>query len=418
MRPPMTKSPSDLLTCEEISRRRLLTWSGAFAASALIPAVPSLASSRDPRFLFVILRGALDGLSAVMPVGDPEFQRLRGGFLEDIAKAGEPLKLDGFFSLNPVMKSLSALYAKKEALVVHAAATPYRDRSHFDGQEILESGLPKAIHPDTGWLNRLVGHIGGKQKVEGRRRERGISIGTFVPLVMRGPAPVLSWSPQHLPQASEDTVNRLLALYEARDPMLAEALRMGMALDKDTRAMDTQMQGRNQGPQAVLAMVEGAARLLSKPDGPRIGALSIDGWDTHAGQGPGTGRLGKLLGTLDEVFLGLERGLGAVWKDTAIAIVTEFGRTVRINGTAGTDHGTATVAFLLGGAVKGGRIIADWPSLSANALHEGRDLKPTTDLRAVLKGVLTSHLGIDANFAGTSMFPESVAVKPLAGLTA
>jgi uncharacterized protein (DUF1501 family) len=235
---------------------------------------------------------------------------------------------------------------------------------------------------------------------------------------MRGPAPVLSWSPQHLPQASEDTVMRLLSLYEARDPMLAEALRRGASLGKDTRAIDMQMQGRNQGPQAVLAMVEGAARLLSKSDGPRIGALSIDGWDTHAGQGPGTGRLGKLLGTLDEVFLGLERGLGPVWKDTVVAIVTEFGRTVRINGTAGTDHGTATVAFLAGGAVKGGRIISDWPTLAEKALYEGRDLKPTTDLRALFKGVLAGQLGIDAKIAGTAIFPESLDVAPLAGLTA
>lgn len=414
----MSKMPHVPLTCEEISRRRILSWSGAFAASAMLPQVPSHAASRDPRFLLVILRGALDGLSAVMPLGDADFQRVRGSFLEDIAKAGAPLQLDPFFSLNPVMKTLSALYARKEALVIHAVATPYRDRSHFDGQEVLESGLPKAIHPDTGWLNRLVGLIGGKDRVETAKGERGISIGTFVPLVMRGPAPVLSWSPQHLPQASDDTVMRLMSLYEARDPVLAEALRRGVALDKDTRAIDMDLKGRNQGPQAVLAMVEGASRLLSKPGGPRIGALSIDGWDTHAGQGPGTGRLGKLLGTLDEVFLGLERGLGPVWRDTVAAIVTEFGRTVRINGTAGTDHGTGTVAFLVGGAVKGGRVIANWPALAEKALHEGRDLKPTTDLRAVLKGVLTGHLGIDARTAGTAIFPESVAVPPLAGLIA
>ena len=405
------------LLCEEISRRRILSWSGAFAASALLPATSSLAASSDPRFLFVILRGALDGLSAVMPVGDPDFQRVRASFLEDIAKAGEPLPLDPFFALNPVMKSLASLYARKEALVIHAAATPYRDRSHFDGQEVLESGLPKAVHPDTGWLNKLVGLVGGKDKVPAAKSERGISIGTFVPLVMRGPAPVLSWSPQHLPQASDDTVMRLLSLYEARDPMLAEALRRGASLDKDTRAIDMDLKARNRGPQAVLSMVEGASRLLAKTDGPRIGALSIDGWDTHAGQGPGTGRLGKLLGTLDEVFTGLERGLGPVWKDTVAAIVTEFGRTVRINGTAGTDHGTATVAFLVGGAVKGGRVIANWPGLADTALHEGRDLKPTTDLRAVLKGVLASHLGVDAKISGTTIFPDSAAVAPIAGLT-
>ena len=417
----MTNQLAHDLTCEEISRRRLLTWSGAFAASGLLPVLPSFAATRDPRFLLIVLRGALDGLSAVMPVGDPDFARLRQGFMEDIGKAGAPLKLNDLFALNPALKTLAALYQRREAIVLHAVATPYRERSHFDGQEILESGLGKATHPDTGWLNRALEHLKGKEPVANpydKKGERGISIGTFVPLVMRGPAPVLSWSPQHLPQASDDTLMRLMSLYEARDPFLADALRRGAALDKDTRAIDMQLVGRNAGPQAVFSMVEGAARLLAKPDGPRIGALSIDGWDTHAGQAPGTGRLGKLLGTLDEVFQGLEKGLAPVWKETVVAVVTEFGRTVRINGTAGTDHGTGTVAFLAGGAVKGGRVLGSWPTLADKALHEGRDLKPTTDLRALFKGVLIEHIGLDARLAASTIVPDSAGVAPLAGLIA
>jgi uncharacterized protein (DUF1501 family) len=402
---------------DALSRRRLLGLGTAFATWSLLPALPSLAGARDPRFLLVVLRGGLDGLAAVMPVGDPAFARVREGFAEDMAKAGEAARLDQLFSLNPALKTLSALYARREVLIVHAAATPYRERSHFDGQEILESGLARATHPDTGWLNRALQHIKTGERAN-VRAENGVSIGPMVPLVMRGAAPVLSWSPQHLPGASEETVARLLALYEARDPLLADALRRGVAIDKETRAMEGSLANRGAGGQAVLAMAEGAARLLAKADGPRVGALSIDGWDTHADEKPGTGRLARLLATLDQLFDGLAKGLEPVWRDTAVVVVTEFGRTVRINGTLGTDHGTATCAFLLGGAVRGGRVVADWPGLSEAALHEKRDLKPTTDLRAILKGVLVEHLGLDARLAGETVFPESERLAPVAGLMA
>ena len=422
----MTKLPHHLAAhgaCNALSRRGLLrsgsAFAASFAASSLLPVLPSHAAARDPRFLLVILRGGLDGLSAVMPLNDPDFGRVREGFLADLVKGGEAPKLDALFHLNPAMKTLAALYAQKQALMVQAVATPYRERSHFDGQEILESGLAVAAHPDTGWLNRALALIEARGQAQGNAvtpHELGLGVGPMVPLVMRGQAPVLSWSPQHLVQASDDTVTRLLALYDARDPFLAEALRRGAVTAKETKALDQSLVNRGGGGQAVLAMAEGAARFLSKPDGPRIGTLSIDGWDTHADERPGTGRLGQLLGTLDRMFEGLYTGLKPVWDDTVIAVVTEFGRTVRINGTAGTDHGTATCAFLLGGAVKGGRVIADWPGLSDAALHENRDLKPTTDLRALLKGVLAEHLGLDAQSLGATVFPDSASVTPVTGL--
>ena len=431
MRTPSLEEIPDLIadqtcapTCEQVSRRGLLRSAAALGASftawSLLPALPAQAASRDPRFLLVILRGGLDGLSAVLPLNDPDFVRVRSGFLEDLVKAGEAPRLDALFHLNPVMKALASLYVQKQALVVQATATPYRERSHFDGQEILESGLPAATHPDTGWLNREAQAKPADrvtpQPVFGR--ERGLSIGPMVPLVMRGAAPVQSWSPQHLQQAGDDTLARLLALYDARDSQLADALRRGIATAKETKGFDQSLMNRGAGGQAVLAMAEGAARLLAKPDGPRVGTLSVDGWDTHADERPGTGRLGQLLGTLDRLIEALYVGLKPVWGDTVVAIVTEFGRTVRINGTAGTDHGTGTCAFLLGGAVKGGRVLADWPGLADAALHEGRDLRPTTDLRAVLKGVLVEHLGVDATAAGTVVFPDSAQVAPAAGLIA
>ena len=414
-----------LADCESVSRRGFLGFSTAFAASLLMPYRSSLASSRDPRFLFVILRGALDGLSAVMPVGDPDFAKVREGFMDDVKQAGAPLPLDAMFALNPAMKSLAALYANKQAALIHAVCTPYRDRSHFDGQEVLESGLPNVTHGDSGWLNRALAGLPASAATP--MDKRGLAVGATVPLVMRGDLPVMSWSPEHLRQSTPDTIARLMLLYQARDPALAEALMQAGAIAKETEmgvamaggganppaAMMGDMrvmapQGAARGQDAMLAIAEGAARLLVRPDGPRIAALSIDGWDTHADEKPGTGRLGKLLGLLDQLFDRLHQGLAPVWNDTVIVAATEFGRTVRINGTAGTDHGTGTVAFLLGGAVKGGRVIADWPGLADKSLLDNRDLKPTTDLRAILKPVLTDHLGLDPRLIESRIFPGSV----------
>lgn len=438
----MSKSPLDLARCnladcESLSRRGFLGFSTAFAASMLMPCRSSLAGTRDPRFLFVILRGALDGLSAAMPVGDPDF-KVRDGFMMDVKQAGEPLKLDGMFALNPAMKSLATLYANKQAAIVHACCTPYRDRSHFDGQEVLESGLPNVTHGDSGWLNRALAGLPATAATA--RDKQGLAIGPTVPLVMRGDLPVMSWSPEHLRQSTPDTIARLLSLYQSRDPALAEALMQASTIAKQTsggmaaamapggtvmapegKPMAAMPNGQPmpapaKGQDAMLAIADGAARLLVRPDGPRIAALSIDGWDTHADEKPGTGRLGKLLGLLDQLFDHLLQGLAPVWSDTVIVAATEFGRTVRINGTAGTDHGTGTVAFLLGGAVKGGRVIADWPGLSEKALLDNRDLKPTTDLRAVLKPVLTDHLGLDPRLIDGKVFPNSMAVAGLRDL--
>jgi uncharacterized protein (DUF1501 family) len=159
-----------------------------------------------------------------------------------------------------------------------------------------------------------------------------------------------------------------------------------------------------------------AAKFLARADGPRIGALAFDGWDTHAAEGAMSGRLATLLGALDGAIAAIETEMKDAWRETVVAIVTEFGRTARINGTDGTDHGTATVALMAGGALKGGRVVADWPGLKPAKLHDGRDLKPTTDVRAVLKGLLEDHLRVDVAVLATKVFPDSAAVKPMAGL--
>jgi uncharacterized protein (DUF1501 family) len=405
------------------TRRELLMASGVLFAWAYLPK-DARAEGRDPRLLVIVLRGALDGLAAVAPVGDRHWEALRG---DKILRRDGPtpgLPLDDFFVLNPAMPNLHRLYGAGEAAIVHAVASPYRERSHFDGQDVLESGLVAPGTSDSGWLNRALGTLAPGERVEPGNR-KAFAIGPVTPLVARGPAPVLSWTPPRLEPAADDTVMRLLDLYRHSDAPLARALeeRIGLAAIARAGGMET---GPGKTPAAGAAQVRAyfaesagsAAKFMARPDGPRVGALAFDGWDTHANEGAVNGRLAALLGALDGAFAAVETGMGPAWRDTVVAVVTEFGRTARINGTDGTDHGTATVAFLAGGAVKGGRVIADWPGLRDTDLYQNRDLKPTTDLRAVLKGVLRDHLRVPDTALAATVFPESTAVRATPGLVA
>ncbi len=406
------------------SRREFLLASGTLFAWAYLPK-RALTEGRDPRLLVIVLRGALDGLAAVAPVGDPEWTKLRGDSALTLEGKTPGLALDKMFALNPAMPNLHRLYQAGAATIVHAAATPYRERSHFDGQDVLESGLARPGAVSTGWLNRALSTLEPAGSANPKARS-AFAVGPIAPLVVRGPAPVLSWTPPRLPPASDDTIMRLLDLYRHTDPALARVLeeRMGLAAIARAGGMDGQSQNgpRPAGAAQVRAFFSEsagtAAKFLARPDGPRVGALAFDGWDTHANEGALDGRLSALLGALDGALAAIETNMGAAWRETVVAVITEFGRTARINGTEGTDHGTGTVAFLAGGALKGGRVVADWPGLKETDLHEKRDLKPTTDLRAVLKGLLRDHLRVDDGALAAKVFPESSAVKPLTGLLA
>jgi uncharacterized protein (DUF1501 family) len=402
------------------SRRELLLTSGTLFAWAHMPRL-AYAEGRDPRFLAVILRGALDGLATVAPVGDPDWTGLRGEEALTLGGKTPALKLDDFFALNPAMPNLHRMFQGGEAIVVHACATPYRERSHFDGQDLLESGLPKAGPSDTGWLNRALSALqaGGRVDPKGGRI---FAVGPVTPLIARGPAPVLSWSPQRIMPASDDTMARLLDLYRHADPKLASVLEDNSKLTAIEQSGDMGMAQKPGGPgpaqvRAYFSDAAGnAAKFLAQPEGPRVGALALDGWDTHFNEGIAQGRLSQLLGSLDDALAAIKTNMGPAWRETVVALATEFGRTARINGTDGTDHGTATVALLVGGALKGGRVIADWPGLKPAALYQNRDLAPTTDLRAVLKGVLKDHLRADDRTLAQNVFPGSDGVKPMAGL--
>jgi uncharacterized protein (DUF1501 family) len=402
------------------SRREMLLASGTLFAWAHLPKLAH-AEGRDPRFLAIILRGALDGLAAVAPVGDPDWAALRGDNALTLAGKTPALKLDDFFALNPAMPNLHRMFMANEAIIVHACATPYRERSHFDGQDVLESGLTKPTVSESGWLNRALAGLAPAGRVN-PTGSKAFAVGPVTPLVVRGPAPVLPWSPQRILPASEDTVTRLLDLYRHSDPKFAAVLEGHARLAALEHAGDMEPKPGGAGPgpaqvRAYFAEVAGtAAKFLARSDGPRVGALALDGWDTHYNEGIANGRLSQLLGALDGALAAVEANMGPAWHETVVALVTEFGRTARINGTEGTDHGTATVALLAGAALKGGRVIADWPGLKSADLLENRDLKATTDLRAVLKGLLRDHLRADERALVQDVFPGSDAVKPLAGL--
>ncbi|WP_020174092.1 DUF1501 domain-containing protein [Methyloferula stellata] len=407
------------MTLAHPSRRLLLSSSGALFAWAYMPkqAQAWWGSSRDPRFVVIILRGALDGLSAVAPIGDPDYAGLHGQIALSLSGDHPALPLDSFFALNPSMPVFARLYAAKQAAVIHAVSTGYRDRSHFDGQDVLESGMPGPGFVQSGWLNRALEALPKGERIA---QKGGLGVGPATPLVLRGNASVVGWAPQVLPAAGDDLALRVMDLYSHADPALAKVMAEGLDLDK---IASREMGGDNKprgGADSVAGMrqaAQGAAKLMAAEDGPRIAALAFDGWDTHANEGGATGRLAQLLSGLDGAFEEFEKALGPKWNETTIVAITEFGRTAKVNGTVGTDHGTGTVAFLAGGAIKGGRVIADWPGLRTEQLYEKRDLKPTADLRAVLKGLLAEQFGLSDAALKDRVFPDTASLKPLRGLT-
>ena len=328
---------------------------------------------------------------------------------------GGALDLDGHFGLSPHLGEMHKLFAARELAVLHAVASPYRERSHFDAQNLIENGTVKPFGRESGWLNVALGTA-----ERARRRARsgtlGFALGQSIPLVLRGPAQVGSWSPSKLPVPDADLLDRLAALYRG-DALLGRSF----AVAREAQAM---MEGRDAAAAwaarrlPVVELAKAAGDILGKRDGPRVATIDFGGWDTHISQQGEYSQLTRNLRLLDRSIATLKTTLGPAWRHTAVLIVTEFGRAVAPNGSGGTDHGTAGAAFVVGGAVRGGRVIADWPGLGERALHEGRDLRPTLDLRALFKAALAAQLGLGEAALETDVFPDSRAVRPLDGLFA
>jgi len=396
-----------------VTRRDILRTAGIGAVATALPTAVFARAETDARFVLVILRGAADGLAIAAPYGDGKYRKVRGDLaLPAPGQDGGLLKLDGMFGLHPSLAGVYDEYTRKQALVVHAVASPYRERSHFDGQDVLENGASGVGLLRDGWLNRALAPLGGSLG-----NETAIAMAVNTPLVLRGENSVTSWAPSQLPDAEESTIRRLQDLY-ADDEFFATRLTQALKsqeIAEDERSM-RRMRRRARDAEQIRMMMQATARFLTAKDGPRIAVLEAGGWDTHANQGATTGSLANRLAGLDGGLVALRDGLRSTWSDTVVAVVTEFGRTVHVNGTRGTDHGTATAAILLGGAVNGGRVLADWPGLKKSDLYEGRDLLPTTDARSLFKGILAEHLEVPDSLLERSVFPDSVAAPPVRNL--
>lgn len=388
-----------------ISRRAL----GAGLALPLLARAAHAALPARRRFVVIVCRGGMDGLSVAAPVGDPDYRPLRGA----LALRDDALRLDSTFALHPQLTAIHALARAGQARIAPAAATPDRARSHFEAQDVLETGAGGVYAAPSGWLNRAVGALARQGKVE------ALSVGATAPLILRGPAPAGSWSPGRTIDAAARLPSLLQELYR-EDPLLGPALARGLAtetLARETGAGARGMAGPRAGPaqgrEVARGLGEALAGFLTAPEGPQIAAVSLDGFDTHANQ---AAAIAPRLAALDALVDGLHAGLGPAWDDTVVLAVTEFGRTARANGTGGTDHGTASTALVLGGALKPGGVIGDWPTLRRQALFEDRDVYPALDLRSLEKGLLAEHLGLDRRTLDTLVFPDSAPVKPLTGL--
>jgi uncharacterized protein (DUF1501 family) len=392
-----------------INRRNILKTMGLGAVAASIPGISFAKTNGDSRLVMIVLRGAVDGLALVAPYGDSKYQSIRGELaIPSPGHDGGLLKLDGTFGLHPSMTSTYELYQNNQLLPVHAIASPYRERSHFDGQDVLENGVAHAGDKRDGWLNRALAPLGG-----GLGDETAIALSQNTPLLLRGDNSVTSWAPSKLPDADDDTLRRIASLYST-DAFFSMRLEQALASQEvagEMSGMGGRMRQNDRAQSKALA--QAAARFLRAPEGPRIAVLEAGGWDTHANQGAANGSLANKFSALDEGIAELRRELGPVWDQTVVMVVTEFGRTVKVNGTRGTDHGTATAALLMGGAVNGGKVMSDWPGLSSRDLYEGRDLYPTMDVRSLFKGVLEEHLLLPDNFVERVVFPDSAGARPV-----
>ncbi len=398
-----------------ISRRRLLQGIGCAACATAFSGirVAFAAAPVDQRFIFVILRGAMDGLNAIPPYGDPNYQSARNGIALP-ASAYTPL--DTMFGAHKNFEAFTAMFKSGEGAAVQAVATPYRERSHFDAQNVLESGGTGPHIINDGWLNRALALYGPQQD------SLGLAVGQTIPLALQGGVPVGTWAPSAQGLPDETMLLALDKLYQ-HDMLFHTALSQAVDVhdiaDPALQGTDMKAAGggknlRNAG--AMKNTVEAVGKILSDPKGPRLCTIELGGWDTHAQQGTDKGILANNFAALDAGFGAMKEALGENWNKTVVLAATEFGRTVAQNGTAGTDHGTASVAFLLGGAINGGRVYGQWPGLSSSQLYQNRDLRPTTDLRSLAKAVLTDHLRLPAREVEAKVFPGSDTARPLEGI--
>lgn len=404
-----------------LDRRLLLKTALAAGAASIWDAPIRFAFANAPtdrRFVVLILRGALDGLAAVPPHGDPDYKAVRGVLALETTGPYALYNLDGHFGLNPGLTNMKAMWDAKELVVFHNVSSPYRNRSHFDGQNVLETGATGPHILNDGWLNRALKPIGLMDP------NNALAVANSPPLMLNGPQRVSTWMPNAMPTPDAHFLQQVQSLY-ASDKELHGSLSSAMLTQEevmegmdDTPKTPEQMAQRAGSYGNLTPLFAGAGRLLARDDGPRIAVLDASGWDTHVSEGAGDGYLARRLRVLDTALGAMKTAMGPAWKKTAVVAATEFGRTVKPNGDKGTDHGTAGAAFLFGGAVKGGVIQAEWTGLKPSALQDGRDQPARTDLRSVFKGVLSDHMRVARRDLESVVFPDSAGVRATGQLIA
>ncbi|TPW33099.1 DUF1501 domain-containing protein [Martelella alba] len=369
------------------SRRAFLTGACSLAALPLTSRFALAKGEGENRFVAIVLRGAMDGLDLVQPYSDPRLISLR----PELALTPDKglLDLDGRFGLHPAAKELYPLFRSQELSFVHAVSTPYRNqRSHFDGQDILETG--GSSHAESsGWLNRAVGLVRGGDI-------RAIDVATGADLILQGNSPAEIWSPRDGIGMSGDEIAMLQHLFSS-DRDFAAAFRQALDADQNTRSIF----GKGKPGASTIGLARMAGSFLK--DEYRMAAFSVLGWDTHVNQKQ---QFDSATDTLANAIVTLKLTMGeAAWRHTAVIATTEFGRTARQNGTGGTDHGTGSCAILAGGAIPGGRIITNWPGLKDGDLLDDRDLKPTADVREIFALMLARQFGISRSTLANTVFP-------------
>ncbi len=352
------------------------------------------------RMLVLMLRGAMDGMDALRPIGDSKFSALRSA-ITDHADIG--FKISSEYALHPSLTYANTLFQKKQLLPIVAVAPPYRLRSHFDAQDCLENGTDKPGGARDGWLDRCVRAMPGSE---------GLALAAVMPLIFRGGGKVTNWSPPLRQAADDGLLQRLQTLY-ANDEVLSENFAKALQGEQGGMADSNGMNHAARGAGQLTSMMTSAGGFMSKANGPRIAFVEDTGWDSHRGQ---AAQLKRKLAELDAGLKAFNNAATSIWSQTVVMIVTEFGRTAALNGTAGTDHGTGGVMFLSGGAMSGGRVMGQWPGLAANELHEGRDLRTTTDMRSVFKSIAAKHLNIAESAIENQIFPNSKNIRMLDGL--
>ena len=407
----------------ELSRRHFVLRHGLAAMSlsglnlAASPWAMAQPSASRRKLVVILLRGAVDGLSVVVPWGEPAYAAARPSLALGAPGAeGGVLRLDSLFGLHPALARLMPFWSEGSMGFVHASGSPDPTRSHFDAQDFLESGTPGRKSTPDGWMNRLVAQLPGAAGPT-----RALNMGTTPPRILAGPAAVatLGLGPRALDSKAIDqpALQAGLAKLYAADPSLAHTFqsttegrslmqRSMAAASEPARETPARGMAASRPPSAESADRGAASARSFAADARRLGQLirrdpntqlaftAVGGWDTHVNQGAAQGQLANKLASLAEGLEALAQGLGESWRDSVVVVLSEFGRTVRENGTGGTDHGRGNVMWLLGGAVAGGRVFGEWPGLDAAALAEGRDLAVTSDYRQVLQPILQRHLGV------------------------